>query len=241
MLSHSDISTHKNCIEIYLSTRLLEILSERVSFSQNKHEKFIFSLNAKVKVHVSCGEGKSKLYRPQVRRISRQMAPSLKSNLCRKGVMHNLRLQLEDTINLKLKYFSWICIPSLQFSSLYKLRCEELHSLCRPGASLTTSSDKNSGKSKDEWIEKLLHRALKHASSDRYLASRRLWRGLEGSQPCNYMEEKLCLQTLTKTASEGVYSLTILKKISFALSLLKNVLGKEAKKVERKGWVCISN
>ena len=90
MLSHSDIPPHKNCIEIHLSTRLSEVLSERVSFSQNKHEKFIFSLNAKVKVHVSCGEGKSKLYRPQVRRISRQMAPSLKSNLCRRGVMHNL-------------------------------------------------------------------------------------------------------------------------------------------------------
>ena len=56
------------------------------------------------------------------------------------------------------------------------------------------------------------------------------------------MEEKLCLQTLTKTASEGVYSLTILKKISFALSLLKNVLGKEAKKVERKdGFVFLIN
>ena len=49
------------------------------------------------------------------------------------------------------------------------------------------------------------------------------------------MEEKLCRQTLTKTASEGVYSLSILKKISFALSLLKNVLlGKEAKKVEKR-------
>ena len=91
MFSHSDIPAHKNCIEIHLLTRLLEVLSERVSFSQNKHAKFIFSLNAKVKVHVSCGEGKSKLYRPQVRRISRQMAPSLKSNLCRRrGVMHNL-------------------------------------------------------------------------------------------------------------------------------------------------------
>ena len=90
VLSQSDIPSHKNCIEIHLLTRLSEVLSERVSFSQNKHEKFIFSLNAKVKVHVSCGEGKSKLYRPQVRRISRQMAPSLKSNLCRRGVMHNL-------------------------------------------------------------------------------------------------------------------------------------------------------
>ena len=47
---------------------------------------------------------------------------------------------------------------------------------------------------------------------------------------------------LDKTASEGVYSLTILKKISFALSLLKNVLGKEAKKVERKdGFVFLIN
>ena len=28
---------------------------------QNKHKKFILVLNAEVKVHVSCGEGRSKL------------------------------------------------------------------------------------------------------------------------------------------------------------------------------------
>ena len=100
MLSHSDIPAHKNCIEIHLLTRLLEVLSERVSFSQNKHAKFIFSLNAKVKVHVSCGEGKSKLYRPQVRRISRQIAPSLKSNLCRRRGVSNAQ---SACCNLKIQ------------------------------------------------------------------------------------------------------------------------------------------
>ena len=91
MLSHSDIPAHKNCIEIHLLTRLLEVLSERVSFSQNKRSLYSVwmqrskSMSVVVKGRVSYIDLKSGEFHVKLLQVSRAICAGEGES-----VMHNL-------------------------------------------------------------------------------------------------------------------------------------------------------